>query len=90
MQNEAAELERKTVDVLIQSNDIEDSLVELIENQTAYVIVVPLDENVTVLSDAETTLKSYVTSNTMLFCEWNYEMIPVLRYSPSVYIRTIQ
>lgn len=52
MQNEAAELERKTVDVLIQSNDIEDSLVELIENQTAYVIVVPLDENVTVLSDA--------------------------------------
>lgn len=52
MQNEAAELERKTVDVLIQSNDIEASLVELIENQTAYVIVVPLDENVTVLSDA--------------------------------------
>ena len=52
MQNEAAELERKTVDVLIQSNDIEDSLIELIENQTAYVIVVPLDENVTVLSDA--------------------------------------
>lgn len=52
MQNEAAELERKTVDVLIQSNDIEDSLVELIENQTAYVIVVPLDENITVLSDA--------------------------------------
>ena len=53
MQNEAAELEQKTVDILIQSNDIEDSLVKLIENQTAYVTVMPLDENLTTLSDAE-------------------------------------
>ncbi len=52
MQNEAAELEQKTVDILIQSNDIEDSLVNLIENQTALVTVVPLDENLTTLSDA--------------------------------------
>ena len=53
MQNEAAELEQKTVDILIQSNDIEDSLVKLIQNQTAYVTVMPLDENLTTLSDAE-------------------------------------
>jgi len=53
MQNEAAELEQKTVDILIQSNDIEYTLVELIENQTALVTVVPLDENVTILSDAD-------------------------------------
>ena len=52
MQNEAAELEQKTVDILIQSNDIEDSLVKLIENQTALVTVMPLDENLTTLSDA--------------------------------------
>ena len=52
MQNEAAELERKTVDILIQSNDIEDLLVNLIENQTALVTVMPLDENLTTLSDA--------------------------------------
>jgi len=53
MQNEAAELEQKTVDILIQSNDIEYALVELIETQTALVTVVPLDENVTILSDAD-------------------------------------
>ncbi len=52
MQNEAAELDQKTVDILIQSNDIEDYLVDLIENQTAYVSVAPLDENITTLSDA--------------------------------------
>ena len=52
MQNEAAELEQKTVDILIQSNDIEDSLVNLIENQTALVTVMPLEENLTTLSDA--------------------------------------
>ena len=53
MQNEAAELDEKTVDILIQSNDIEDTLIELIENQTAYVTVVRLDGNVSTLSDAE-------------------------------------
>ena len=52
MQNEAAELEQKTVDILIQSNDIEDSLVNLIQNQTALVTVMPLEENLTTLSDA--------------------------------------
>ena len=53
MQNEAAELNQKTVDILIQSNDIDDSLIELIENQTAMVTVLPLDDNLTTLSDAE-------------------------------------
>ena len=52
MQNEAAELEQRTVDILIQSNDIEDSLVDLIENQTALVSIIPLDENLSTLSDA--------------------------------------
>lgn len=52
MQNEAAELDQKTVDILIQSNDIEDYLVDLIENQTAFVTVANLDENITSLSDA--------------------------------------
>ena len=52
MQNEAAELEQKTVDIPIQSNDIEDSLVNLIGNQTALVTVMPLEENLTTLSDA--------------------------------------
>ena len=52
MQNEAAELEQRTVDILIQSNDIEDSLVDLIENQTALVTIIPLDENLSTLSDA--------------------------------------
>ena len=53
MQNEAAELNQKTVDILIQSNDIDDSLIDLIENQTAMVTVLPLDGNLTTLSDAE-------------------------------------
>ncbi len=53
MQNEAAELNQKTVDILIQSNDIDDSLVDLIENQTAMVAVLPLDGNLSTLSDAE-------------------------------------
>ncbi len=52
MQNEAAELDQKTVDILIQSNDIDDSLVDLIENQTAMVTVMPLDGNLSTLSDA--------------------------------------
>ena len=53
MQNEAAELDQRTVDILIQSNDIEDFLVDLIENQTALVTVMPLDVNLTTLSDAD-------------------------------------
>ena len=57
MQNEAAELDQKTVDILIQSNDIDDTLTELIENQTAMVTVMPLDGNLTTLSDAEMNTK---------------------------------
>ncbi|MGA0380202.1 MAG: hypothetical protein ACO3NJ_05280 [Candidatus Poseidoniaceae archaeon] len=34
MQNEAAELDEKTVDILIQSDDIESTLIEMIENQS--------------------------------------------------------
>ena len=52
MQNEAAELDKRTVDILIQSNDNEDFLVDLIENQTALVTIIPLDENLSTLSDA--------------------------------------
>lgn len=51
MQNEAAELDQKIVDVLIQSDDIEQSLIDIIENQSAHVTVMPLDENLTTLSD---------------------------------------
>ena len=51
MQNEAAELDEKTVDILIQSNDIEASLIDLIQNQTAAITLEPLSENITVLSD---------------------------------------
>ena len=53
MQNEAAELDQKTVDIMIQSNDIDDFLVDLIENQTAMVTVMPLDGDLTTLSDAD-------------------------------------
>ncbi len=51
MQNEAAELDQKIVDVLIQSDDIDQSLLDLIENQSAHVTVMPLDKNLTTLSD---------------------------------------
>ena len=51
MQNEAAELDQKIVDVLIQSDDIDQSLIDIIENQSAHVTVMPLDENLTTLSD---------------------------------------
>jgi len=51
MQNEAAELDQKIVDVLIQSDDIDQSLIDIIENQSAHVTVMPLDKNLTTLSD---------------------------------------
>ena len=51
MQNEAAELDQKIVDVLIQSDDIDQSLLDIIENQSAHVTVMPLDKNLTTLSD---------------------------------------
>ena len=39
MQNEAAEMDEKTVDVLIQSDDIETHLVDEIGNQSARVFI---------------------------------------------------
>ena len=51
MQNEAAELDEKTVDILIQSDDIEATLIDLIKNQTAAITLEPLSDNITVLSD---------------------------------------
>ncbi len=51
MQNEAAELDEKTVDILIQSDDIEITLIDLIKNQTAAITLEPLSDNITVLSD---------------------------------------
>lgn len=53
MQNEAAELNEKTVDILIQSDDIESTLVEMIENQSAYITLEPLSDALTTLSDPE-------------------------------------
>lgn len=53
MQNEAAELDEKTVDILIQSDDIESTLIEMIENQSAYITLEPLSEDLTTLSDSE-------------------------------------
>jgi len=51
MQNEAAELDKKTVDILIQSDDIEVTLIDLLQNQTARITLEPLSDNITVLSD---------------------------------------
>jgi len=51
MQNEAAELDKKTVDILIQSDDIEVTLIDLLQNQTAKITLEPLSDNITVLSD---------------------------------------
>lgn len=53
MQNEAAELDEKTVDILIQSDDIEVTLIDLIKNQTAAITLEPLSDNITVLSDPD-------------------------------------
>ncbi len=52
MQNEAAEMDEKTVDVLVQSDDIETYLVEEIENQSALVFVEPMPLNLSTLSDS--------------------------------------
>ena len=51
MQNEAAELEDKTIQVLIQSDDIDSILVMKIENQSAIITREPLPENLTTLAD---------------------------------------
>ena len=52
MQNEAAEMDEKTVDVLIQSDDIETHLVDEIGNQSARVFIEAMPLNLTSLSDS--------------------------------------
>ena len=52
MQNEAAELDQKTVDVLVQSDDIESYLLQEIENQSAVVTVEAMPMNLSTLSDS--------------------------------------
>tara|TARA_B100000614_G_scaffold237607_1_gene235935 strand:+ start:389 stop:1603 length:1215 start_codon:yes stop_codon:yes gene_type:complete len=51
MQNEAAELDEKTVDILVQSNDIENHLILELENQTATLTIESMPLNLTSLSD---------------------------------------
>ncbi len=67
MQNEAAELDEKTVEVLIQSDDIESTLIEMIENQSAYITLESLDGNLTTLSEPE--------NNTELLRNLEYDAI---------------
>ncbi len=52
MQNEAAELNEKTVHVLIQSNEIETSLIMEIENQSALITTEAMPANLLTLSDS--------------------------------------
>lgn len=52
MQNEAAEMDEKTVDVLIQSDDIETHLVDEIGNQSARIFIEAMPLNLTTLSDS--------------------------------------
>ncbi len=52
MQNEAAELEQKTVEILIQSDDIENYLVQEIVNQSAAISIEPLPVDLESLSDS--------------------------------------
>lgn len=52
MQNEAAELDQKTVDILVQSDDIEAYLLQEIENQSALITVEPMPMNLSTLSDS--------------------------------------
>ena len=51
MQNEAAELEEKSIQVLIQSNDIDLLLIQEIENQSAIITQVAMPLNLTTLAD---------------------------------------
>lgn len=51
MQNEAAELEEKSIQVLIQSNDIDPLLIHDIENQSAIITQVEMPANLTTLAD---------------------------------------
>ncbi|OUV39543.1 MAG: hypothetical protein CMA18_003765 [Methanobacteriota archaeon] len=51
MQNEAAELEEKSIQVLIQSDDIDLLLIQEIENQSAIITQVTMPSNLTTLAD---------------------------------------
>ncbi|MGB2156009.1 MAG: ABC transporter permease [Candidatus Poseidoniaceae archaeon] len=51
MQNEAAELEEKSIQVLIQSNDIDPLLIQDIENQSAIITQMEMPANLTTLAD---------------------------------------
>ena len=51
MQNEAAELQEKSVQVLIQSNDIEPLLIQDIENQSAIITQEEMPSNLPTLAD---------------------------------------
>ncbi len=51
MQNEAAELEEKSIQVLIQSNDIDPLLIQDIENQSTIITQVEMPANLTTLAD---------------------------------------
>ena len=51
MQNEAAELEERSIQVLIQSNDIDPLLIQDIENQSAIITQVEMPSNLTTLAD---------------------------------------
>ncbi len=52
MQNEAAEMDEKIVDVLVQSDDIETHLVDEIENQSARIFIEPMPLDLSTLSDS--------------------------------------
>ena len=52
MQNEAAEMDEKTVDVLVQSDDIETYLIDEIENQSTRIFIEPMPLNLSTLSDS--------------------------------------
>ena len=52
MQNEAAEMDGKTVDVLVQSDDIETYLIDEIENQSTRIFIEPMPLNLSTLSDS--------------------------------------
>ena len=51
MQNEAAELEEKSIQVLIQSDDIDLLLIQEIENQSAIITQVAMPSNLTTLAE---------------------------------------
>ena len=51
MQNEAAELEEKSIQVLIQSDDIDSLLIQNIENQSAIITQEQMPTNLTTLAD---------------------------------------